>query len=400
MLTGLALAVAAAAAGCGGNAPVAGDDVDGGPTRDAFVDPSAPLFDDSVLHEVRLTIDPSDLETLRGDIGSNTWYPATFEWKDQHLDQIGVRSRGLGSRNPTKPGFQVKFDRFVAGQKLLGLKTLVLDNASQDGSLMKERLVLAVFRSRGLPAPRIVHARLTINGVYSGVYTIVEAVTKPFLRRTLGDDDGNLYDYDWVDNFYFEPRPSYVPVPFQPKTNELNHDASGLAALIAEINDAPDADLVERLRTRIDLEALTTYLAIEAVVSERDGLAGDWGVNNFYLYQRADTQRFVVIPWDKDYTFMGAGQSIWAGMEANVLLRRLYIAPGPLRESFKIEAEAIVTSFVNARDLIPRIDAIHAQIADAVPADPLVDAESFALAVASLREFAFAREASVLEQVR
>ena len=54
--------------------------------------------------------------------------------------------------------------------------------------------------------------------------------------------------------------------------------------------------------------------------SDHDGLAGDWGVNNFYLYRPADSERFRFIPWDKDVNFRETGREIEAGFEGNALL--------------------------------------------------------------------------------
>ena len=65
--------------------------------------------------------------------------------------------------------------------------------------------------ARDRPASREAHTRLFINGTYAGVYTIVEAVDKDFLKRTLGENDGYLYKYDYPGEakpYYFEDRGS------------------------------------------------------------------------------------------------------------------------------------------------------------------------------------------------
>ena len=107
------------------------------------------------------------------------------------MENVGIRSRGLGSRNAKKPGLKVDFSQFVSGQKFLGLKSIVLDNLVQDPAMMAERLSMVIFRRFRIPAPREAHARLYINQVYAGLYTVVEPVDKTFLNRTFKEDKGS-----------------------------------------------------------------------------------------------------------------------------------------------------------------------------------------------------------------
>lgn len=153
------------------------------------------LLNDKVLQDIHLTIDPQAWDTLQQNYLLDTYYPVTFQWGSIIIEKVGIRSRGLGSRDPKKPGLKVDFNQFVSGQKFLGLKSIVLDNLVQDPSMMAERLSMAIFRRLGIPAPREAHARLYINQRYAGLYTVVEPVDKYFLVRTYNEDKGQLYDY-------------------------------------------------------------------------------------------------------------------------------------------------------------------------------------------------------------
>ena len=61
-------------------------------------------------------------------------------------------SGGLGQEllDGIKLGLRVDFDRYIGGQKFLGMKSFVLDNHWQDGSFMHERLAMAFFACRPL----------------------------------------------------------------------------------------------------------------------------------------------------------------------------------------------------------------------------------------------------------
>ena len=129
-------------------------------------------------------------EQLRSDYRENIYYAADFQWRNIRVRNVAVRSRGGGSRNPTKPALRVDFNRYTTGQQFLGLKSLVLDNLWQDGSFVAESTAMAFFERMGQAAPRESFCRLYINNVYHGVYAIVESVDTDFLARTLGEKDG------------------------------------------------------------------------------------------------------------------------------------------------------------------------------------------------------------------
>ena len=268
----------------------------------------APIFDSTVLHEARLDLDPAAWQALRDNYLSNQYYAANFNVDGAAIAQIGIRSRGEGSRNEEKPGLKLDFNKYVPGQEYYGYKTLVLDNLVTDASMMRERLAFLVFEAMGIPAPRNAYAKLTVNGQYWGVYSLVEPISKPFLKSRLGEESGNLFDYEW--RFHYDlsflggDPDEYVPMPFQPETNEDHKDvADGLVAFIEAVNNAPSAGFTATIAARIDVDRFLTYVATENALAEADGMVGDQGINNFYLYEYGQKNRFVFIPWDKDNTF-------------------------------------------------------------------------------------------------
>src|SRR5689334_2854080 len=87
-------------------------------------DPAAPFFDDSVVQSIYLEINSKDWNTLKTNYLDNTYYPVgAFKFNGATVRNVGIRSRGTGSRNPTKPGLRVDFDRYTSGQTFLGLKS-------------------------------------------------------------------------------------------------------------------------------------------------------------------------------------------------------------------------------------------------------------------------------------
>src|SRR6266850_1773445 len=136
------------------------------PTPVPAPDPADPFFDDSVLHDIYITINSRDWSSLKEHYLENTYYPSDFKWKDTTVRNIGIRSRGTGSRSGVKPGLRVDFDRYTTDQKFLGLKSFILRNNTQDPSNLHERISMLFFRRMGLVPPREAHTKLYINSVY------------------------------------------------------------------------------------------------------------------------------------------------------------------------------------------------------------------------------------------
>jgi spore coat protein CotH len=361
----------------------------------------APIFDAGVLHEARLDLDPSAWQALRDNYLTDQYYAANFSVDGASVSQIGIRSRGAGSRSEQKPGLRVDFNRYVPGQEFYGYKSLVLDNLTQDPSMLRERLAFRVFEGMGIAAPRNSFARLTVNGQYWGVYALVEPVSKPFLKERFGEQSGTLFDYEWFFPYDFSwlgsAASAYVPRPFEPETNEDHDDvATGLVAFVEAINELPSAGFAAAIGSRIDVDRFLTHVAAENAIAESDGILGDQGLNNFYLYEYGQKNRFVFIPWDKDSTFASGSWPLHRNLEENVLSSRLVADPAK-RQVYVDAVVRAVTDYVNPRWLTPQLEAAYQQIRAAALGDarkPFSNPE-FEAGVEGLRGVIAAREHDV-----
>jgi spore coat protein H len=337
------------------------------------------LFNGDILHDVHLEINSKDWQALKADPQSNTYYPANFRWRNIQVDNVGIRSRGGSTRNTIKPGLRIDFNRYEDKQQFLGLKSVALDNLAQDASMMKERLSMELFSKLGLPASREVNTRFYVNGEYAGLYTIIESVDKDFLKRTLGEDGGYLYEYVNNGNYRFEylgSDPSlYSPRLFDPKTHEIDPDPSPIEAMIRTMNTVSDADFPTAIAPYIDLQLFMKYLAVEDFLAETDGILT--GMNNFHLYRFAGKNLSQFIPADKDLTFGGPPTNAdryatpflrFAGK--NVLIRRALNVTEARTAYF--DTLRYLTTVVGGSGgwLDTEIQRIYNQIRTAVYADP------------------------------
>jgi spore coat protein CotH len=362
-----------------------------------------PIHNQSVLHDTRIVMDPGDWAALRQNFHTNQYYAANISIDGEVVQQVGIRSRGKGSRSGEKPGLKVDMNRYVSGQEFHGRKSVILDNLTQDVTFLREPLSYAVFEAMGIASPQVSHTRLTVNDQYWGLYTLVEDITKPFLEARLGDKEGNLFSYEYTFPYDFSFRGAnsnaYVPAPFEPETNEDSLDAAGLVAFIRTINEAPDATFVSAVSPFLDVTRFLTHVAVENAIAENDGILGFEGMNNFYLYQYAGQSRFVFIPWDKDTTFVASEFPLLIRADTNVLVRRLLADPAQMavyRDAVK-RAAAVA---VNPGFMLPRIEAMYSLIRNSALEDthkPYTN-EEFEIGVEGLKNLIVAREQNIAAQ--
>ncbi|MBI3695754.1 MAG: CotH kinase family protein, partial [Acidobacteria bacterium] len=312
------------------------------------------FFNDNILQEIRLDIRPADWANLKLHYLENTYYPADFHWKFQGRDivvkDIGIRSRGRGSRSPLKPNLRLDFNRYEPGQKFVGLGSAVLKANNQDASELKERIVFKLFKRMGLPASREAHTRLYINDVYSGLYLLSEEIRKEYVERYIGggEGDGDLYKWNPIDNeeggYHFAWRPTcarstmlacstdstrWTPNPFDPEENKSTFDIRPTIEFVRKMTETSDADFPQTIAQYTDLKLFLAHVALETYVADYDCILGDtFGLNNFFLYRYDNKNFHQFLLWDKDGSFDYSGRELFQNADKNVLMRRTLAVPG------------------------------------------------------------------------
>ena len=297
------------------------------------------LFASQDLQRVDLFLHSADWLKLRAEFQSNTYYPADLTLNGQTVRNVGIRSRGRGSRSSNKPGLRVDFDRYTTAQRFLGLKSFVLDNSTQDTSGVHEAVAMAFYARLGIPAPRTIHTRLYVNNEYAGLYVIVESVDKDMLARVFGaigedtQNDGYLYEFKWMDDWkfgYLGDGLSEYKLRFEPTTHESKSDEElyrPIETLIKLANQTPTDRIAAELGPRLDIAAVIRFIAAQVFLAETDGFLGGFGINNFYLYRLENSNAHTFIAWDADNTFYHPEYPTNSGINDNVLMRDFMAVP-------------------------------------------------------------------------
>jgi spore coat protein CotH len=271
----------------------------------------ANAFGDHAVYRIDISLQASEVEALR--IDPRKYVRAEVKCDGQTYSDIGIHLKGsTGSfrKIDDKPGLTLDFDRFKAGQSFCGSTKIHLNNAVEDPTYLAQQLGSAIFLEAGIPAPRVGHAVVTLNGRSLGLYVLVEGFTPEFLQRHFGRTDGQLY----------EPGDGHdlnEPMKLQlgKRTAKGRADLAALAAAILEPN------LEERwirLQQTLDCDRFVRFMVLEVMLGHRDGYC--LARNNFRIYIDPTTKRVTFLPHGMDQLF-GKADFPWRPQMAGAVAR-------------------------------------------------------------------------------
>ena len=266
---------------------------------------------DRVL-DVQITIDEKDWDTIRyqsrnffealqesrkyGPTDSPyTYVEASVSIDGVEFPQVGIRKKGfLGSLNSNRPSLKIKLNHVDKKGQIGGATNLSFNNNQQDISLISQFMGYALFNAAGSPAPRCAYAKLTVNGTSLGIYSHVERIHRPLLKRAFDNDNGTLYEGQVVGFF-----PGWEG-SFEHKLGKDKLGRKKIKELI-EVLEGEDENIEQAIGRLVDLDSFYTFWAMEGLLSFWDGYSGN--KNNFFIYLNLETDKFHFIPWGADCMF-------------------------------------------------------------------------------------------------
>lgn len=313
----------------------------------------AAVFPDDRVVEVSIAFQDDGLNQMLDDWRrrrKKTYQKTSVTWEGVELEGSGTRLKGYstlmsaggqfpggspGGLSPTsKLPLKLNFDRF-GGERFHYLDKVSFGTNAFDKSLMRERLSVAMFRSMGVPASKTAYAALKLNEKPVGVYTITQNIDKRFLKQHFGTkngaDDGNLYkcvalerrgpegsqppsslvcSLRWQGDKksdYMRTRgcaTGYENCGLVLKTNEEDASKNDYADLIhfLDVLNNSDDDVFEKAIAEVfDVDSFLRFLAVSVGMVNLDSYLGR--INNFYLYHRPDTGKFIMLPWDHNMSY-------------------------------------------------------------------------------------------------
>ncbi|MDW3177143.1 MAG: CotH kinase family protein [Acidimicrobiia bacterium] len=324
----VALALTLLAAACSDSAvPTAAPttSVDAADEAPAWVDGSSEvLFDQNALHTFELTVSDEALAGIDADPTAEQYVEGSLTFRGETVEPVGIRYKGSigafvgcvggsdlfnpsGPKTCTKLSMKVKINWDDPDRDFYGVRRLQFHAMNLDPSQMHERLGYHLFREMGVAAPRSVHARLVINGEYSGLYALTEQIDGRFTRHNFADGTGNLYKEAWP--FASDGSAQDAGVLLDSlRTNEDDDPTATLTTTFADQLLA--ADNTERSLTEwMNLRATIAHVVVDRAIRHDDGpfhwycFDGSCEPHNFYWYEEPSGPQLHLIPWDLDNAF-------------------------------------------------------------------------------------------------
>ncbi len=284
------------------------------------------IFDQNVLHTFELKLPKEDLEKIDSDPVAEQYVEGMLIFEGDTISPVGIRYKGSigafvgcvdgpnvfepsGEKICTKLSMKVKINWKGRDERFYDLKKLQFHSQNLDPTQLHERLGYWLFRSMGVEAPRSVHARLMINGEYSGLYALTEQIDGSFTDYHFDDQNGNVYKEVWP--LYNDGTPTN-PQSFigALKTNEDDNPSVAIMSNFADkLSNAPNTELQNIISEYMDINKIVSFAVVDRGIRNDDGPfhwyceQGGCSSHNYYWYEEPNNQKINLIPWDLDNAF-------------------------------------------------------------------------------------------------
>ena len=361
------------------------------------------FFKDETIHRIEITIAgaPGATNALEALVSKPREYvKATVTVDKKVYPNVGVHLRGgLGSFRPVtdKAGFTINMDKFDAKETFHGMDKWHLVNSVQDGSYVAEMISNEMLRAAGVPATRIQHAIVTLNGQVKGFYALMEGYDSHFMKKNFGKTTGNLYDGGFfqggtriwqrdIDNTLQRVRN---------KDDVTNY--SDLKALVAASKEPDPKKRWEQLEKLLDVDSFISGFCIQAILGDWDGYV--FHRCNYRVYHDPERNKIFFLPAGLDQVFGNpVNGPLIPPMQGMVAIGIIKTPEGKAR--YLKRMEEINTTIMDTEKWLKRLDEIQARIQPALTSvDPKAGA-AYPNQIKRIRDFFVARPKSIERQLK
>ena len=342
---------------------------------------------DKVLN-ISIELGPKELDALRRD--PRKYVKATLKDGDVVYANIGVHLKGAaGSFRgiDDKPGLTLNMNKFDEEKLFHGMDKFHLANSVQDPSYLSELICGEMFRAAGVPASRVSHALVTINGKKRGLYYLKEGYDKYFLRRHFGNREGNLYDGGFLRE---------IDQPLQLLTGKDDvKPHTDLKALTAAAGTADPKQRFAKMEKVLDMDKFLSYLALEVITWDWDGYP--MNRNNYRIYHDPKRDKLVFIPSGMDQMYGNPGGPIMPGFQGMVSRAVMETPEGKKRYLARL---AEINKSIDTEAFAKRLTELQARVQPALASIDKGAGRDYPNQVNRLRDAIRQRSKSVEQQLK
>ena len=270
---------------------------------------SVSLYDPGVLRTLFFDFESADWQSeLEAFYRTDVDVPATMTVDGRSYRDVGVRFRGASSFMFVPPGskrsMNVTVDFAAEDQRLLGYRTLNLLNLNGDPTFVRPVLYSEIAR-RYLPAAKVNHVRVVINGENWGVYANTEQFNADFVQERFGSRRGARWKVPgspWGRGgmeYLGEDVATYRSI-YDIKSSDQPAAWRALIAFFKVLNTTPLDGLEKALEPVLDVDGALRFLALEVALVNTDGY---WTRASDYNIYQDPRGRFHVLPHDVNEAF-------------------------------------------------------------------------------------------------
>lgn len=342
----------------------------GGGAGDAWV------FSEDKVHQLDITISQENIDILNEQSGAysseTVWVEVDATYDGVALPSIGMRLKGrYGSWRSfeDKPSIKLDVNRYVDGQDLEGIKSLTFNNMISDCSFMREHMAYPVYEAMDVAVPRTAYVWMTVNGSDYGLYLNVESIDDVYLKRHYDNNDGNLYDADyvlWDDGSYnvLDFHATLIPYFEQEEGDDIGGaDLTEIVGLLDTLGGT--SGFYTETASQIDWDHHQRMVAAEMWVGQNDGYS--LNRNNYLVYFEPGAP-MTLQPWDHDYAFLSASDWGFSWLAPTGRLTRLCLDDGACRADQIARIEEVI-AVADEIDFDGRFDETQDMIKDYIQDD-------------------------------
>jgi len=241
-------------------------------------------------------------------------------------------------------------DKFTKGQLFHGLDKFHLANSVQDPSYLAELICGELFRAAGVPASRVTHAVVTINGRRRGLYYLKEGYDKFFRKRYFGSGHGNLYDGGFL-------RDLDQPLQLLSGKGDVKNHAD-LKALVAAARERDPLVRFQKMEKLLEMDKFISYLVLEVITWDWDGYP--MNRNNYRIYHDPERDKITFIPSGMDQMFGNPNGPAILGFQGFIARAVMETKPG--RERYLARMAEIMEKVFHPDAISKRLDELQARV--------------------------------------
>ncbi|MBX3745509.1 MAG: CotH kinase family protein [Verrucomicrobiae bacterium] len=353
------------------------------------------LYDAAVLRTFHLRFAQADWRSrLTANYATAINLAADLEFEGVQYAGVGVRYKGNTSYflSGAKKSLNIEIDYSDPDRALEGYRTLNLNNAFSDSTLMREPLYFNALRQYAV-GPRAGFAQLYINDEYWGVYVLAQQTDGELIREYFASNRGDRWKAPSGGGgggggggpgggggggfasgqralMYLGDDPARYQALYELKKDGTSNAWANLIHAADVLNNAPAEAFRDRVEEVLAVDRWLWFLAVENVYTDDDSY---WNKGADYgIYFEPESGRLHPLQHDGNEAFGTARAQLnplqGVGNANRPVISRLLAIP-ELRQRYLAHLRTVLDESFRVETVVPLMDRQRALIEDALEGD-------------------------------